>query len=57
MNENGEQFGKKRLQEILMDNSSLHPGAIVQSILDSVKSFAGNTPQADDITLAVIKIG
>lgn len=57
MNENGEQFGKQRLQEILMDNSSLHPKAIVQSILDSVKSFSGNTPQADDITLAVIKIG
>ncbi len=54
---NGEQFGKKRLQEVLTDNSTLHPSAIVQSIVDAVKSFSGNTPQADDITLAVVKIG
>jgi sigma-B regulation protein RsbU (phosphoserine phosphatase) len=57
MNKNGEQFGKKRLQDVLTDNSSLHPSAIVQSIVDAVKSFTGTIPQADDITLAVVKIG
>lgn len=57
MNQSGEQFGKKRLQDSLINHSSLQPSAIVQSIIDEIKSFSGNVSQADDITLAVIKIG
>ena len=51
----GEQFGKERIRQILAAKSDLQPGAILQAIIEKIDAFRGETPQNDDITLAIVK--
>lgn len=48
MNEVGEQFGNERLQSQVAESASSVEAA-TERIIDSVRSFAGNQPQSDDI--------
>jgi sigma-B regulation protein RsbU (phosphoserine phosphatase) len=54
-NANNEMFGDERLIQII----HAHPLASAQELLDAimaqVTTFAGGVPQADDITLLVIR--
>ncbi|MBT8360982.1 MAG: SpoIIE family protein phosphatase [Deltaproteobacteria bacterium] len=56
-NGSGEQFGKERVKEIFAAQNGSHPDIIVKNIIGKIAAFRGDTPQADDITLAVIKVG
>ena len=55
-NEQGEQFGKKRVQEIMTTQHHLPPAVLLQSIVESITRFRGDVPQADDITLVALSI-
>ncbi len=48
-------FGEDRLIEVIRDRKHGDAQMIQASILDEVTRFAGGAPQADDITLVVIK--
>ncbi|MDP2647236.1 MAG: SpoIIE family protein phosphatase [Desulfobacterales bacterium] len=54
-NERGERFGKDRLREILRTSSHHSAEKIIRIITDSLAAFRQNAPQADDITLVVVK--
>ena len=54
-NERQEEFSEARLQQAL---SSRHAAAVSETalaVLDSVKSFAGEVPQSDDIAILALK--
>ncbi|MCH8069271.1 MAG: SpoIIE family protein phosphatase [Candidatus Marinimicrobia bacterium] len=50
-----EEFGEKRLETLVRDNLVLSSGELMEKIISAVQSFAGDTPQYDDITLVVVK--
>ncbi len=54
-NEAREMFGKERLREVIRRHAGEPAGAIGDAVLRAVGAFRGATPQADDITLVVIK--
>ncbi|MDM8527460.1 SpoIIE family protein phosphatase [Anaerolineales bacterium HSG24] len=55
MNVHGEMFGEERLQTILTTSYQGNAKEVLQSIVDTVQEFTGNTPQSDDFTLFVVK--
>jgi sigma-B regulation protein RsbU (phosphoserine phosphatase) len=55
VNTANEQYGEERLIEIGARLRNLPANEIVKAIADSVNTFAGEAPQADDMTLVVIK--
>jgi sigma-B regulation protein RsbU (phosphoserine phosphatase) len=55
MNENEEEYGEERLQKFITNNLNDSPENIIENILSDVKSFVGNAPQWDDMTLLLIK--
>ncbi len=50
MNRSGEEFGLKRMAEILGSVPSSDPEVVTEAMFAAVREFAGNTPQSDDIT-------
>jgi serine phosphatase RsbU (regulator of sigma subunit) len=54
LNSEGEFFGKKQLVEVARGCLGLPAQEIQNCILEAVQTFAGNTPQFDDITLLVM---
>ncbi|KPJ66281.1 hypothetical protein AMJ44_08605 [candidate division WOR-1 bacterium DG_54_3] len=55
-NEKEEEFGTKRLKQVINDSHRLSAAQIQENIYKAVKDFAGNLPQADDLTMIVIKV-
>ena len=55
-NEKEEEFGTKRLKQVINDSTRLSASDIQKNIYQAVKDFAGNLPQADDLTMIVIKV-
>jgi len=55
INQQEDQFGEERLIELLKENQELSSGDLKNLIIDQVYDFASRTPQADDITLMVLK--
>jgi sigma-B regulation protein RsbU (phosphoserine phosphatase) len=55
-NADGELFGKKRLQQVIRDNSEESARTIALTILDAVEEFRGDSEQEDDLTLMIIKM-
>ena len=51
----GELFGEERLINVVSEHRGIPAAKLVERIILAVKTFAGSTPQADDITLIVIK--
>ena len=49
------QFGEKRLEDVIEKYKSEPAAAIIEHIVDAVEEYAGDAPQADDLTLVVIK--
>jgi sigma-B regulation protein RsbU (phosphoserine phosphatase) len=56
INQREEMFGEERLQNVARAGAGLSAQDLMQKILDQIKSFCGNHPQSDDITLMVIKV-
>ena len=48
-------FDEERLCEVLRRSHQLEPEEITARIIDAVTNFSAGTPQADDITLVVLK--
>lgn len=49
------QFGEERLIKFIEENQDLQPEDLKNKIIDEVYDFASDTPQADDITLMVLR--
>ncbi|WP_147274329.1 SpoIIE family protein phosphatase [Bremerella cremea] len=56
MNEQGHQYGKQRLQQLLRDHASQSAEEISQAIRQSLASFRGANSQDDDLTFVVAKV-
>ncbi len=50
MNETGEEYGMDRLIEVLSSASSREAEEVSKVIFESIREFAGEAPQSDDIT-------
>ncbi len=55
MNKNREEFGIKRLEEIIRTNYSLPARALQDKIIDKINQFASGQ-KSDDLTMVVIKV-
>jgi sigma-B regulation protein RsbU (phosphoserine phosphatase) len=55
MNENEQLFGEARLREAVLARPGASAQAMLESILQATTDFINNTPQADDLTLFVVK--
>jgi serine phosphatase RsbU (regulator of sigma subunit) len=55
MNPSHDQFDEERLESILSENRHLDAHALLDLIVDRVKSFAGTQEQSDDITLLLLR--
>jgi sigma-B regulation protein RsbU (phosphoserine phosphatase) len=54
-NEQWEEYGDQRMQNILEKLNGKSCQEIIEGQLEDVKVFAGNAPQSDDITLMALK--
>ena len=54
-NEVEEEFGESRLIKVISEHLDKPASVLIETIVEAVKSFAGETPQSDDITLVAIK--
>lgn len=50
-----EMFGIERLEKIILASSRLPAKELIQEIFNATRSFTGDHPQSDDITLMVIR--
>lgn len=55
MNSENEPYGDERLVALLREHAGLSAKDVVSLIVQSVDAYAGETPQADDITVLVAK--
>ena len=55
MNSEGEQFGLGRLREVFTAGSPASAEVACQAVFEAVRSFAGDTPQSDDITCVTLQ--
>jgi sigma-B regulation protein RsbU (phosphoserine phosphatase) len=55
-NEENEMFGLDRLREIIRKHAAESAEEIQQGVIDALRTFQGDAPQEDDITLVVIKL-
>lgn len=55
-NPEGEQFGFERFEQAIRDNRGLDAESVAGNILESFDRFREGVPQADDVTLVVIRI-
>jgi len=56
MNNNGDEFGEERLQQIVSQNGHCSADDLLNKIAREVKKFAGKAKQHDDITMVVVKV-
>ena len=54
-NTDGEMFGLDRLQEVVRTHAAKSSELIQSAVLEALRTFQGDAPQEDDITLVVIK--
>jgi phosphoserine phosphatase RsbU/P len=53
---NLEEFGVERLSEVIRSNSKLSAESLRNAIYEAVLQFTGDTSQADDLTMVVVKV-
>jgi len=54
-NEDGEMYGEERVAALIHENRSLPMAELVDLILSTVTEYAGKMPQADDITILLVR--
>jgi phosphoserine phosphatase len=54
-NVNGEQFGEKRVQQVLADGLRVPMNALVHNLRSAVERFASGAPQEDDMTAVLLR--
>jgi phosphoserine phosphatase RsbU/P len=55
-NRPGEQWGVRRLENLLRSSGSAASGQVIRRILDEVSAFANGQPQRDDMTVVVMDV-
>ena len=55
MNQSGNLYDETRLEQILYRHHAQSPDEIMQATIQDVNHLAGDTPQADDITLLALR--
>lgn len=55
-NPNEEEFGEKRLLDLLVENRFMGAEELKQKVINTAIEFAGGRPQYDDFTILVLKI-
>ena len=55
MNEQGEELGEERLEQIAKERLHDSPKLLISHIVEKVKNHSNNVPQSDDITMLVVK--
>lgn len=55
INENDEEFGETRLEDIIISNQGNSSSELVDKIINSVNTYSGDLDQMDDMTLVIIK--
>jgi sigma-B regulation protein RsbU (phosphoserine phosphatase) len=53
--EAGEEFGRLRVEQVVLDTASLPAPAIRARLLDEVDQFTGGHAQQDDMTIVVVE--
>jgi sigma-B regulation protein RsbU (phosphoserine phosphatase) len=56
LNANGEEFGEARLRNVITDWAHLSALELSEKIVHSVREWCHDTPQQDDLTLAIMKV-
>jgi sigma-B regulation protein RsbU (phosphoserine phosphatase) len=56
-NQFAQEYGEERLLNVLHANAALNPQSMLQGMIAEVNGFVGLTPQHDDITCMLIKVG
>lgn len=54
-NEEQEMFGLDRLQEVIRQHAAEPAAEIQRGVIDALRTFRGDAPQEDDVTLVVVK--
>jgi sigma-B regulation protein RsbU (phosphoserine phosphatase) len=55
-NTDGEMFGLDRLEDVVRKYASESAESIQNAVIANLRSFQGDAPQEDDITLVVVKL-
>ena len=55
INDTEEQFGEERLLRTISENKDISAEQLVETITSAVRTFVGGIPQADDMTLVVVR--
>jgi serine phosphatase RsbU (regulator of sigma subunit) len=55
-NDKDEEFGEKRLLDLLLKNRSLDPEGLKKKIIEEATNFTGGVPPYDDFTIVILKI-
>ncbi len=55
MNPSREQYGPERLEQCLLKNRETSPSEMIDALVRSVRSFTGDEPQTDDMTVVIAK--
>ncbi|MFH0976646.1 MAG: SpoIIE family protein phosphatase [Spirochaetota bacterium] len=50
-----EEYGRLRLQKLVIENAGLDPAGLVEKIVNDVDNFRGDVPPHDDMTVLVLK--
>jgi serine phosphatase RsbU (regulator of sigma subunit) len=54
-NDQGEQFGVERMEEVIRASRQLAPPEIIAQLYNAVTKFSNGTKQQDDLTAVIIK--
>lgn len=57
MNKRDEEYGEPRLVAVLNAGASVNPDEMLRRVMSDVDAFVGPTPQHDDITCLLVKVG
>ena len=55
-NPQDEEFGEERLTDYLQKHRNYPVQGIIDGLIDEIRTFCGNRPQSDDITLVVMRV-
>ena len=55
MNPDGEQFGEGKIQEVIGAHRNRPAAGIIDALIKAVRTHAGTAPQADDMTMIVVR--
>jgi hypothetical protein len=57
MNQRDEEYGEQRLLQVLNAGAATAPDEMLRRLMSDVDAFVGPTPQHDDITCLLVKVG